>query len=346
MTTKIEPVGATIDKLTLLCDLKVNYDEFYKKLEKLGFELQDYKSRKYGYTYVYIHSENAGYIEMAAEKIPYDAVELQRRRNRIWGYLMDINKGEANRSGMTIEELHEKLEDIQELLSQMDERGHIRRLKDVRYEFNPKYLSVGEETKSIYREVVSMLNLDTIGLSSIHIALDYNININSLVITDTRSRKENRFYGVDKFLETMYLGKRASRNHLCIYDKKKENDDNESMDQYPDLEHVVRFEARLKNNYAKDFITTDFNPFKGVKVAINSLKAVTSNQDWKIKDRAMIFYLLSNPEEIHSMPPTTKKRWVERINELVELSLDVVEDYEQKKDSLVDELGSLLNLSK
>lgn len=343
MTNRIQPVGVTIDKLTLLSDLKVHHDDFYKRLESLGFVLQDYQSKKYGYSFVYHHNENGGLIEIAKQKIDYDVQYLERQKFKIWGAIMDIQKGGLNRTGMTLQELNEKLESIQEILNQVDERGHLRRLKDIRYELNPKYFAYFSSAAEAFREVVSMLDIKTLSISGIHIAMDYNVKINDLRITDLKSRKENIFKGEDKSIETIYIGKRSSRNHVVIYDKKKENEDNDTIDQYPEFKDITRFEARLKNDYARKFLTSDFNPFEGINVEIGSWKF--GNGDLTINEEAMLFYLLHFPEKLNNLPERTRKRWRKKLSQMVETSINPADDYRNKKSSLVKELENLLLLS-
>ncbi|MFH4258969.1 replication initiation factor domain-containing protein, partial [Acinetobacter baumannii] len=84
-----------------------------------------------------------------------------------------------------------------------------------------------------------------IEVTGIHIACDYPVKIADLKIKDLSSKSECIYLDRDKKIETMYIGKRGSDNHLCIYNKKRENEENETLDQYPDVEHVTRFEARL-----------------------------------------------------------------------------------------------------
>jgi hypothetical protein len=60
----------------------------------------------------------------------------------------------------------------------------------------------------------------------------------------------------------VYLGSRSGRNHVCIYDKKQENKDKGTIDQYAGLKQVTR----LRNDYARDFKESAFNLFEGVFV--------------------------------------------------------------------------------
>ncbi|PAD94344.1 hypothetical protein CHH50_19145, partial [Terribacillus saccharophilus] len=148
--------------------------------------------KKYGYTFVYIHPTGAGYIEISQKTIDYDVDMLRKERNKLWRVLKVFRETGVNTDpqGRAISELNEVLEGINETLDQVDERGAIKRLKDIRYEFNPKYFDYSLAAESIFRKVMTCVSLETLSLSSIHIALDYSVDINSLQITDVKSRKE------------------------------------------------------------------------------------------------------------------------------------------------------------
>lgn len=345
VVNRVQPVGVTIDKLTVLADLEIHHDEFYKRIEALGFELQEYKSKKYGYSYVYIHKEHGGFIELARQYHGIDVEDVKKRIKHYWTAIKRIKQGEPNTTGMTLTELNTKLEHYQELVGQVDERGKIKRLKDVRYELNPKYFDYSVLAKQAFDEVISMLKGDTLSLSSIHIAIDYNININSIVITDVKSRKENVFKSEDKRLETMYVGKRASRNHLCIYDKKTENEDNESIDQYPEFDNITRFEARLKNNYAKDFFKSDFNPFEGLIVSDDFESALLSDETLTDNEIGKLLLYFRHPHRLQALPETTRKRYQKKMKSVGGLGISVPEDFKDKKNSLIAELENWFNTS-
>ncbi|MED1305177.1 replication initiation factor domain-containing protein [Bacillus pacificus] len=117
-------------------------------------------------------------------------------------------------------------------------------VKAVRFEFNPKYMKSNPIVNKSIRHVLGLL--EDIEVTGIHIALDYAVNISDLKIRDVSSKTEYIMLSRDKTLETMYIGVRSSDNHLCFYDKKKEVEQNGSIDPYPDREHVTRFEARLR----------------------------------------------------------------------------------------------------
>ncbi|PAD98097.1 replication initiation factor domain-containing protein, partial [Terribacillus saccharophilus] len=242
--------------------------------------------------------------------------------------------------GRAISELNEVLEGINETLDQVDERGAIKRLKDIRYEFNPKYFDYSLAAESIFRKVMTCVSLETLSLSSIHIALDYSVDINSLQITDVKSRKENIFRGTNKRVETIYFGKRASRNHIIIYDKKLENENNDSIDQYPDEKNVTRFEARLKNNYARDFLTGEFNPFEGIIISDDFEGSVLADDSLTDSQAGKILLYFRHPDRLHRTSSATKKRFQAMMKSYAGLHLNVAGDYIEQKNSLVGELES------
>lgn len=336
----IKPIGVTIDKLTVLADLEIDHDEFLKMIARVGFEIQDYQSKKYGYSSVYVHKESGGYIELARQKIDYDVQDLERKKYKLWGLIKGIKQGNVNTTGETLAELNERLEEIQEVLEQVDERGHLKRLKDVRYELNPKYFYYSKTAEYAFRKVMSALNQKTLSMSSIHIALDYPVSINSIEITDIKSRKQNIFIGKNKRVETMYFGKRSSRNHICVYDKKLEVEENDGIDQYPDYPHITRFEARLKSDYAKKFFTSEFNPFGGLIISDDFESAVFADKGLTDAEAGRIILYFKQPGRLHSLPATTRKRYQRKMKKYTGLYLNVAGDYEEEKDSLVEELES------
>ncbi|MEH7023634.1 replication initiation factor domain-containing protein [Priestia megaterium] len=336
-------LDATIDKLTVLADIEIHKDAFIEKVQSLGFEMQAYKSTNYGYSQVFLH-EYAGRIELAEGRKRVDAQDLVQKKNRLLSDIKQAKKGQAHENALSIEEMESILDNINEQLDQCDERGYLDRLKDVRYEFNPKYYDHIKGVREASKGVISMLEMKSHKVSNIHIALDYYVKISDLSIIDTKTRKRTTIEGKNGKLETKYLGSRSGRNNICIYDKKQENEDKGTLDQYEGLNKVTRFEARLKNNYAKDFKTSDFNPFDGILVHyLETLGEIENNTSMKIEDRAMILYLLRNPSSLAEMEKSKKSRWTKKLKELSCIDIEPNKDFEQKKYSLVGTLESITN---
>ncbi|PER06833.1 replication initiation factor domain-containing protein [Bacillus cereus] len=336
-------LDATIDKLTVLADIRVHKDEFIEQIKLFGFEEQEYKSTNYGYSYVFLH-EYAGRIELAQDRKRVDAQGLLKKKIQLLEQIKQAKAGQAYVSGLPIQEMEQILENIQEQLSQCDERGYLDRLKDVRYEFNPKYYEYIEGVKEVSQGVISLLEMEFHKVSQIHIALDYHVKIADLSIVDMKSRKETIIKGRDKKIETMYLGSRSGRSHLCIYDKKQENQDKGTVDQYEELDKVTRFEARLRNDYAKDFKESDFNPFEGILVHhLETINDIESNDSMKLEDKVMILHLLKNPDVLGTMEKSKKTRWKKKLDTLSRVDIKPSDDFEHKKSFLVGKLESILN---
>ncbi|GAB6621056.1 MULTISPECIES: replication initiation factor domain-containing protein [Bacillus] len=336
-------LDVTIDKLTVLADIRIHKDVFVEQIQMFGFEEQEYKSTNYGYSYVFLH-ENAGRIEIAQDRKRVDAQELLKKKIQLLEQIRKAKSGQAYDNGLPIQEMEQILENIQEQLSQCDERGYLDRLKDVRYEFNPKYYEYIEGVKEVSQGVMSLLEMKSHKLSQIHIALDYHVKIADLSIVDMKSRKETIIKGRDKKLETMYLGSRSGRSHLCIYDKKQENQDKGTIDQYEGLDKVTRFEARLRNDYAKNFKDSDFNPFEGILVHhLETLTEIESNESMKLEDKVMILHLLKNPDVLGIMEKSKKTRWKKKLDTLSRVDIKPSDDFDHKKSFLVGKLESILN---
>ncbi|MCU5227073.1 replication initiation factor domain-containing protein [Bacillus tropicus] len=336
-------LDATIDKLTVLADIRIHKDEFVERIKLLGFEEQEYKSTNYGYSYVFMH-EYAGRIELAQGRKRVDAQELLGQKLKLLEQIQQAKAGQAHDTGLPIEDMEQRLESIQEQLSQCDERGYLDRLKDVRYEFNPKYYEYIEGVTEVSQGVLSLLDMKSHKLSQIHIALDYHVKIADLSIVDMKSRKETIIKGRDKRLETMYLGSRSGRSHLCIYDKKQENKDKGTLDQYEELDKITRFEARLRNDYARDFVASDFNPFEGMLVHhLETITEIESNESMKLEDKVMILHLLKHPDALGTMEKSKKTRWKKKLDTLSRVDIKPNEDFKHKKSFLVGKLESILN---
>jgi len=338
-------LDATIDKLTILADIEIHKDAFMEKVQSLGFELQEYKSTNYGYAQVFIH-EHAGRIEIAEHRKRIDAPELRKKIGMLLADIKRAKRGQALENSLSVEEMENMLENLQEQLGQCDKRGYLDRLKDVRYEFNPKYYDYIEGVREASKEVLSMLDMGSHKISQIHLAFDYHVGMSELSIVDVKSRKETIIKGTDKKIETMYLGSRSGRNHLCIYDKKQENEDKGTVDQYEGLEKITRFETRLRNQYARDFKTLDFNPFEGLLVHyLETIEQIENNTDMKWDEKAKLMYILKHPDALNEMGKNIKTIWKKKLAELTRIDINPKEDYEQKKYSLVGRLESIIGIS-
>lgn len=343
-----KPLGVNFDKLTILG----NVDDIFVfecTLVDLGFELQSYVSGNYGYSKVYKHElPYMGYIEIKQEEnyTEPDAVRLQRNMYRLHRQIELVQEGKAMENMPTLDELNSSLEDVQALMKQCDERGYLKKVvrKDVRFEYNPKYQLYEDGVGDIQQRILSMMREKH--CTRIDIAIDYAYKLSTLMILDKKRRKEYIVKGVDKRLETMYVGARSSNMQLCIYDKKQENSDKGTLDQYRDVEDVARFEARLKGaKTIEKFMNDDsIDPFEALLVLgyRNTLK-----QELDYEEEAVLEKMLRDIKRgLNPFERMTKRKKVTNrkiLEDAVQEKLHVSKDYKEKRRFLVGQLENVLS---
>mgnify|MGYP001044646521 CR=1 FL=1 len=349
-------LDSTIDKLTLTANFKdgIETRDFIEIVtsSRMPYRLQGYFSRNFGYREV-IRSEgiDAGYIELKEDTSTFlvpDKVRILKRKREIEEQILFIHEGKTSQvfDLPSLEELYSSLDTIAEQLETLDEEGnlpdnkktHRSILKDIRFEFNPKHMKYNKIANDAIMKVLELVK--DIDITGIHIALDYEINISDLKIQDLSSKKKNISLGRDNALETMYIGKRGSDNQLCIYNKKAENKENDSIDQYPDVEHVTRFEARLRKEKAKEWINSQYNPFDSVIIA--DLERL-DEKELKLNDRIILEAIMQDNEGRYfgMMDKQQKRTWRNKIKTVMPKKIDIAEDYTNKKALLIGQLTEL-----
>ncbi|HFK1786765.1 TPA: replication initiation factor domain-containing protein, partial [Bacillus cereus] len=239
-----------------------------------------------------------------------------------------------------------------EMFLQLDENGFLpnngkkktdRLLRDVRFEFNPKHMAYNRVVDESIKLVLGLL--ENVEVTGIHIACDYPVKIADLKIKDLSSKSECIFLDRDKSLETMYVGKRASDNHLCIYDKKRENEENDTLDQYPDVEHVTRFEARLRKKKASEWMESTYNPFDSI--IVGDLVGLDGSE-MKLGDRIVLEAIMNDYHGRYfgMMDKFQRSTWRKKLKQYVPKLFDVAGDYEKKKVLLTGQLAELLKNGK
>ena len=157
------------------------------------------------------------------------------------------------------------------------------------------------------RDIIIMLNnISQIRLSRFDIAIDYidegllvdniyrSIKYGNTFILNKRNSvsKIENFIGSEK-VETLYFNKRSGRSFLRVYDKKKEQIDNngDMIKKAIDCEDWTRFELELKKDYAHsltEHILTTSDEQEYLKLLINSfidcfkIKRKSINEDKEI----------------------------------------------------------------
>ncbi|TFZ09476.1 replication initiation protein [Bacillus cereus] len=308
-------------------------------------------------------------IDYHTKQIEVSLCELQQAK-KVVEYEIDALHKNTGFTVQSIQSIHEKhLHDLHEkkrILQQqintkhkelqmnidkmclLDENGFLpnskkkdgkRFIKPVRFEFNPKYMKCNPIVDTSIRHVLGLL--ENIEVTGVHIALDYAVNISDLKIRDLSSKTEYVMLSRDKTLETMYIGVRSSDIHLCFYDKKKEAQQNGSIDPYPDIKQVTRFEARLRKKKALEIWRSNWNPFDSVIVSdLYSL----NNMELKLNDKIIIDAIMA---DVHGrywgmMDKYQKSAWRKKMKGIVPKKIDVARDFENRKRSLSKELNDLI----
>ncbi|MGF9816310.1 replication initiation factor domain-containing protein [Bacillus toyonensis] len=308
-------------------------------------------------------------LEYHRKQIEVSLCELQRTKKLIEYEIDEIHKNTDFTSksmqifhGKHVGDLNEKKRILQAQISTknkeiemnkekmclLDEKGFLpnskkssekRLIKPVRFEFNPKYMKCNPIVNAAIRNVLAFF--ENIEVTGIHIALDYAINISDLKIRDLSSKTEYIMLSRDKTLETMYIGVRSSDNHLCIYDKKKETEHTGSIDPYPNMEHVTRFEARLRKKKALDIWESNWNPFDSVIVSdLYSL----NHMDLKLNDKIILDAIMNDSYGRYwgMMDKYQKSTWRKKMKCIVPKKLDITKDFANRKKSLSAELSDLI----
>lgn len=335
------------DKITILGDLRTNLhiDRFEEMLIQFGFEKAEYTSRNFGYKEVFHHAE-IGYVEFG-DKTRYvepDKVRLTRNLGRINREIELIKEGKDAGMLPPIEVLNSAKDETLELMEQCDERGFLKRLRDIRFEFNPKYGTYSDDADEINKiqEYIPSLLINK-KISMIHIAADYAKPIETMMFIDTKRRGECIFRNDSKKNESIYFGKRGSRLYMLAYDKKAENAAQGTIDQYPDIEHVTRFEARIKGAMIDEIFEGNRNPYEGLKAFnfMNPNNTALTGMDLIIAIGIQTL-IKQRIDPMAGLTKYQKKKYREMIESLYRSVVVVEKDFEKEKSRLASELNRLL----
>ena len=218
--------------------------------------------------------------------------------------------------------------------------------------------------------------LSNTGFSRIDVAFDTVISLNELLYIERVPKKRNLHIGKDGVLETLYLGVRGSNVVIRIYDKLKETLDaiaknerrifaitNDKGYMQNDLlqeqeEKCLCENEKLKKSIAerdtwwrlefelrREALRLDVDLFSGLSM----LKPKINKENVpKVQDRAMLSYLIENPEEWDELSRPTKAKYKQMLNAISEEENNFVylfkEVYDKKKNDLLQQVADWLNV--
>lgn len=248
-----------------------------------------------------------------------------------------------------------------------------RNIRNFRMDFNPNSLKT-YEIEWLKEKLIPLLS--NTGFSRIDVAFDTVISLNELLYIERVPKKRNLHIGKDGVLETLYLGVRGSNVVIRIYDKLKETLDaiaknerrifaitNDKGYMQNDLlqeqeEKCLCENEKLKKSIAerdtwwrlefelrREALRLDVDLFSGLSM----LKPKINKENVpKVQDRAMLSYLIENPEEWDELSRPTKAKYKQMLNAISEEENNFVylfkEVYDKKKNDLLQQVADWLNV--
>lgn len=211
------------------------------------------------------------------------------------------------------------------------------RKRTVRFEFNPRYMT-NQTVKVAYNRF--MKHIEGKYLSRIDIAFDFESNLFDYNIFDNvPNRTQTYTLGKGNRLETIYLGARKSSLSICIYDKKKEQEDKGKSVPYNTWN---RIEARMQTSSAIQKALNDwdnYNPFHNIQLLQEVPREACSNfQEW-----VMVKELIKNPTSLSELCKNTRSKYKKLIASIQPEILDLTEIWEQKKPYILEQIQSFLD---
>ncbi|PAD33578.1 hypothetical protein, partial [Terribacillus saccharophilus] len=83
---------------------------------------------------------------------------------------------------------------------------------------------------------------------------------------------------------------------------------------------------RLKNNYARDFLTGEFNPFEGIIISDDFEGSVLADDSLTDSQAGKILLYFRHPDRLHRTSSATKKRFQAMMKSYAGLHLNVAGD--------------------
>lgn len=193
------------------------------------------------------------------------------------------------------------------------------KIKELRYDFNPN----NEKYEKLHMQVIGLMK--DVHITRLDVAFDvYDIDMGNWQWIDSLGRPYNVYYSGSGEVETWYVGGKDSELRVRIYNKAKEKK----------MKDVIwwRVEVQMRGEVAKmvQEYNVIYNPFEHVTPVVNS-----GFPELDIKTRAMVRYLIDNPQAFNELSKKTRAEY----RKLIRLvgSWECINFYEEwnKKASLV-----------
>lgn len=207
--------------------------------------------------------------------------------------------------------------------------------KNVRFEFNPQYYI---NNKISYDRF--MKHIENKYFSRIDIAFDFDINLfNYKIVDNVPNRIKTHVFGSRNKMETLYLGTRKSPLSICIYDKKKEQEQKGNLSSYNNWN---RIEVRIQTSKAiRDALNDwdNYNPFHNIQLIQDvPREACKSFKQWVI-----IKEIINNPNSLLELSVNTRKNYKDKIASISSISIELTKIWEEKKPCILKQIQNFLD---
>jgi len=191
------------------------------------------------------------------------------------------------------------------------------KVPEIRVEFNPSKCQAGNMLALLNHVIMKRV-------TRLDVAIDFDIDISEYAWL-CPGKTSVRYCDRSGKLQTLYFGKRNSRRYFRIYDKAAEQEEVNRV--WWRVEAQARFHPR-----DRDFLPTDM--FDG----LYAIPQVVTDVD----DRALIYYLIHNPEQIRNLSRRQRKHLIDIGMDFTEV-LKISEIYNQERENLRNNLNLWLD---
>jgi len=220
---------------------------------------------------------------------------------------------------------------------QVAEKENVRngRMKELRYDFNPNHK---EYNKKLHYQVLGLMKDSH--FTRIDVALDvYDLDMSTWKWVDSLGRPKRIYMSGKDSIETWYIGGKDSQIIIRIYDKAKEQKTKDGRKWWR-VEVQMRRDAVKLVEEMKGGVF--YNPFKDVSAVVEG--------DFKhldIKTRAMVKYLLNEPQGFSELSSASRAKYRKLIKEEASKeTIDFAEIWEKKYSLVASELESWITFTR
>lgn len=215
---------------------------------------------------------------------------------------------------------------------QIAEKGAVNqgKIKELRYEFNPNNKTYEKVQLSV------MKLLKDAHCTRVDVAFDiFDVDMSDWSWIDRKSRPSNIWFDGQGRKETVYVGGKDSDLKFRIYNKAVEQGEKDKK--------WWRVEVQMRGEVAESYRVwsrrykglAPYNPFNDVVPVMNK-----DMKDLPIKDRAMVMFLINNPDGFSELSGKTKKKYKDLI--IGKCKCDLV-DFQKEWNEKSSEVGSELD---